>query len=366
MTEPDDLAGRLRAEAEAATPADLPPFGAVLDRRRSQRRRRSTVVACGAAVVLVAGTLGTVAVLGDGADDRTTVTEQSPSPTDAGLSPTPTTTGSPAPPDAPFDWDDSKAPPVMLWLDGREEQLLPWTSCYTSPQGQGACIDGLPVPPFTDVGDRESVDFRFPLPGWTFQATFTPLSEAVCERMITVDARATGTYTFEVPLAGPPGDYQVDLFGRAPDGGDVITTFRWSTDEPGTLPAPHGYAGVVGGDKKETQVYPPEIGLTDIADLNRRPTASITVTAANGESLTVPGLRADSYCWAQGSVFFRAPDGAESGVLALGPRPYTYTVDVVLDGTTYTGTGTWPTDEERGNEPYVTLDFTPELPAYSG
>jgi hypothetical protein len=269
-------------------------------------------------------------------------------------------------PDTPPEWDDTEAPPVFLWLDGREERLLPWTSCYSSPSGAGACIDGMPVPPFADVGDRDTVEFRFPLPGWTFQATFTPLADDVCERSITVDARATGTYTFEVPLAGPPGDYQVDLFGRAPEGGDVIMTFRWSTTEQGKIPAPHGYAGVVGGDRTETHAYPPEIGLADIADLGRRPTASLTVTAANGESLTVPRMRVDSHCWSDGSVFFRAPDGAEAGVLALGPRPYTYTVEVVLDGTTHTGTGTWPNDEETGNEPYVTLDFSPALPAFTG
>jgi len=362
MTEPDELARRLSAEAESATPETLPPFGAVLERRRQRHRRRSTVAACGGAVLLVAGTLGAVTVLGDG-DSRTPVNEApSISPPPASSDPTPDS----VPPDTPPAWDDSKPPPVFLWLDGHEERLLPWTSCYTSPQGQGACVDGMPVPPFADAGDRDTVDFRFPLPGWTFQATFTPLSEAACERMITVDVRATGTYTFEVPPAGPPGDYQVDLFGRAPEGGDVVTTFRWRTSDRGSFPAPHGYAGVVSGDRDETHVYPPEIGLNDIADLARRPTASITVTAANGESLTVPELRADGRCWSKGSVFFRAPDGAGSGVLALGPSPYTYTVDVVLDGTTYTGTGTWPAGEEHGNEPYVTLDFTPALPAYGG
>jgi hypothetical protein len=312
---------------------------------------------------MVAGTIGVVSLLGDDADPQGPALDP-PSATAPPARPSPTT--EPAIPDTPPEWDDSVAPPVILWLDGREERLLPWASCYSSPSGRGACIDGMPVPPFADVGQRDTVEFRFPLPGWTFQATFTPLSDDVCERSITVDARPTGTYTFEVPLAGSPGDYQVDLFGRAPKGGDVITTFRWNTTQRGRIPSPRGYAGVIGGDRKETQVYPPEIGLSDVADLVQRPTASITVTAANGQSLTLPGLRATQPCWAHGSVFFRGADGDSAGVTALGPAPYTYTVDVVLDGTTYTGTGTWPADEERGNEPYVTLDFSPALPAYSG
>jgi hypothetical protein len=363
MTEPDDLARRLSAEADSATPADLPPFATVLERRRLQQRRRSTLVACGAAVILVAGTVGVVAALDGGPDGRTPAVD-APSTTAPPVSTAPDVM--PEIPDTPPEWDDTKAPPVVLWLDGEEERLLPWTSCYSSPEGGGACIDGWPVPPFTDVGDRDTVEFRFPLPGWTFQATFTPLADDVCERSLTVDARPTGTFTFEVPLAGSPGDYQVDLFGRGPEGGDVIMTFRWSTTERGHIPAPRGYAGVVGGDPTDMQVYSPEIGLQDLADVRQRPTATVTVTAANGESRTLPGLRATQPCWSAGAVFFRGADGDSAGLLALGPPPYTYTVDVVLDGTTYTGTGAWPTDEERGNEPYVTLDFSPALPGYSG
>jgi len=344
------------------TPAQPPPFGAVLERRRVRQRRKGTLAACGAAVLLVAGTVGTMSALGDGTDGRTPAVD--PPSSSPPVSPAPSVDQ--AIPDTPPEWDDAKAPPVVLWLDGREERLEPWTSCYWAPDGRGACIDGMPVPPFADVGQRDTVEFRFPLPGWTFQATFTPLSENVCERSITVDVRPTGTYVFEVPLAGAPGDYQVDLFGRAPEGGDVIMSFRWSTSERGRIPTPRGYAGVIGGNREETHVYAPEIGLQDIADLAERPTATITVTAANGRSTTLPGLRATQPCWKRGSVFFRGADADSAGVLALGPAPYTYTVDLVLDGTTYTGTGTWPADEERGNEPYVTLDFSPALPGYSG
>lgn len=49
--------------------------------------------------------------------------------------------------------------------------------------------------------------------------------------------RKTGDYTFLVPAAGPGGSYDVDVFGRGPQG-DVITTFAWTTTEAGMIPAP--------------------------------------------------------------------------------------------------------------------------------
>jgi hypothetical protein len=37
----------------------------------------------------------------------------------------------------------------------------------------------------------------------------------------------------------------------------------------------------------------------------------------------------------------------------------------MLDGVRYVASATWPDDEIAGNEPSVSLDFTPKLPAPS-
>ena len=254
---------------------------------------------------------------------------------------------------------------MVLHLDGRTERLAPWAYCYSSPEGQGRCVDGAPREPFVDVGSRRVVSFAFPAEGWTFQATFTPLAEDRCERSLTTDVTRTGTYTYEVPLTGPAGDYQVDLFGRG-DQGSVVTTFRWATREGGPVPPVGAYLGVASGEPREPTFYRPEMGLENLADLSERPSAAVTVTAANGRSLTMPRLLADPSCFSEGQVWFRGRERASAGVGDLGPPPYQYTVDLVLDGARYEGRGVWPRDEQNGNEPYVTLQFSPPLPGYSG
>ena len=360
----DELPHRLSELVDASTPDTLPPFAHVTQRRNGRRARRRGIAASAAAVVLVAGTVAATSML-TGSQDAEDPSPVAPTVASSSASgPTATPNGATLP-DEPPEWDDANPPPVVLHLDDRKERLAPWTSCYLSPEGQASCRDGMPTPPFVDVGSRNSVPFAFPLQEWTFQASFTPLADSRCERSITVDAIKTGRYTFEVPLAGPPGEYQVDLFGRGPEG-DVITTFSWATRERGTIPPPTGYLGVVGGDKEELVFYWPELGLQDIADLSERPSAVVTVTAANGESLTMPRLLADPSCFSEGHVWFRGPESASAGVGDLGPPPYHYTVDLVLDGTRYKGTGLWPRDEQFGNEPYVTLQFSPPLPGYSG
>jgi hypothetical protein len=47
---------------------------------------------------------------------------------------------------------------------------------------------------------------------------------------------------------------------------------------------------------------------------------------------------------------------------ALGQGPFKYEVDLVLDGSRHFAEAAWPADEIVGNEPSVTLAFTPSLP----
>ena len=48
----------------------------------------------------------------------------------------------------------------------------------------------------------------------------------------------------------------------------------------------------------------------------------------------------------------------------LGSGPFTYEVELVLDGIRY-ASADWPAGEIVGNEPSVGLDLTPDLPALS-
>jgi hypothetical protein len=50
----------------------------------------------------------------------------------------------------------------------------------------------------------------------------------------------------------------------------------------------------------------------------------------------------------------------------FGAGPFTYTVEVTLDGRQYVGTAKWPTDEEPDIAPRVPLTWDPPLPSYVG
>jgi hypothetical protein len=361
-----DFDRRLASEVEAASPQHLPPYADVLARRDRRRTRRRTGLAVAGAVVLVGAVLGGTSMLGGG------------QPRTAGPVASPSTTGTPSDPadepteipDVAPEWDESAAPPVVLQLDGREVVLDPWSSCYSGPPDDnglspGMCVDGFAQRPFEDAGDRGEVAFSFPLEGWSFTATFSPLSAERCERRVTVPVEATGDHTFLVPPAGPAGDHRVDLFGQGPEG-SVSTTFRWSTSRTGFLPEPSGYVGLLTDAGDTVEIYPLEMGLADLAETPRRATATVTVTDADGDSEVFGPVAAEPGCWSEGGVLFR---GGESGAAVstdLGPGPFTYRAEVTLDGTTYVGTGVWPRDERRDEAPYTDLVFDPPLPGYAG
>lgn len=320
-------------------------------------RRTRTLAATAGAAALVAIIGGIAAVRGD---PTRTAPEPDASPS-ASVTP---------PKDVPPAWDGMGPPPATLRLDGADVDLHPWTSCFTQVTSDGerssACADGLPVPPFEDVGERPRVDFGFPLAGWTFTASFTPAGEGQCKRRITVPVERTGTYSFQIPPAGPTDSYEVDLEGRGP-GGDYISTFAWTTTETGRIPRPRGSVGLVSDDGDPYRTYPLEVFLEDMATTPRRASASVTVTAADGSARTFRPTAPKNGCASEGNVFFfGADDPRPRERLDLGPAPLTYRVEITMDGTTYVGAAVWPRDERRDKSPYTNLTFDPPLPAYTG
>jgi hypothetical protein len=308
-------------------------------------RRRSAFVVFGSAVAIAAVIAGAYAARPNG-----------------GSGPESGRSGSPEGPTSritPAGWDGKGVPPVTLHLGRRTATLEPWAYCW-----ENACVDGLRPARLEDVSSGDRVPFSFPEPGWSFEATFNEAGKRCGGRSITVPVQSTGPRTFELGVAGPAGTWDVDLFGRAPAGGDVIASFRWTTHRLGTLPEPDGYLGIISTTGGERHVYRPELALHDLASSPREATAVITVTAAGGASRTLPVLRAEGGCGSDGHVFFRGEDAMSAGLLDLGALPYTYSVELTLDGERYTGTAVYPDDEIKGLEPYATLTFDPPLPKY--
>ena len=109
---------------------------------------------------------------------------------------------------------------------------------------------------------------------------------------------------------------------------------------------------MLAGHDGELDSYGVEIGV----ERPRRPsrsdaTASVTVTSSEGRAVTLEPRRRDKDCYAEGSLYFTAPDDEGRRATELGAGPFTYDVELVLDGTTYHGLGEWPTGRDRGQRP---------------
>lgn len=253
-------------------------------------------------------------------------------------------------------------PPVFHVLaEGGEQLEVPaWTFCMP-----GLCADGGPSDQPPRIGSPDAVEFGFDLSGWAFHDVTFRERGTDCPRHLTVSAERTGPRTFRITPAGPAGDWDVDIFGRGPDG-DAITTIRWQTTVDGTLPAAaSGTASVLAQSDEALESYGVEVAVQDLATHPQQATATVTVTSAAGASTTI-NTRPRLDCYSAGSISFGAPARAGQEALRLGDGPFEYRVDLVLDGTPYTGRATWPDDEIEDNAPNVALTWTPSLPTYAG
>jgi hypothetical protein len=246
-------------------------------------------------------------------------------------------------------------PSVTLRFSDQTTDLVPWSYCY----GDG-CADGIPPEEPFDVGSPEEVVVEYPLPGWSFTAFFTASGDE-CAREQRVPLAAAGEGRFVLRPAGHAGSYDVRLFGRGD--GDLAVTFRWTTPTDGPLPTPSVRLALLADRDGAVDSYGIELELTNLAETPEEATATITVRAEGGEELTFEASRAKGRCRPEGTVYWDGPDAKGLAAATLGEAPFTYEVELVLDGIRYVATADWPADTIAGNEPSVALDVDPKLPA---
>lgn len=277
--------------------------------------------------------------------------------TQAGGGPARTTTAPPLVAPARVPKSDSP-PPVTLRYFDRSVDLSAWTYCYGN-----VCADGAPPAEPPNVGSPAQVVVGFPLPGWSFTASFTPAGDE-CGRVQEVPLDATGEGEFVLRPAGHAGPYDVTLFGRG--GGDLFVTFRWTTPRDGPLPVPEARLAVLANHDGRVDSYGVELEVANLARTPKKSSATITVRDATGNGVTFQATRDQhEWCVPDGTVYWDGPDDEGLAAAALGQGPFVYEVQLLLDGVRYRATAAWPADEIVGNEPSVALQFSPNLPALS-
>jgi hypothetical protein len=269
----------------------------------------------------------------------------------AGPEPAPTATTQPV--DVPTDAD--APPPVTVHFFDQSVALRAWTYCYRT-----LCADGSPPAAPADVGSPEEVLAEFPLPHWSFTASFQPAGKR-CGRIQEASLEPAGDGRFVLRPVGRAGTYDVTLFGRGD--GDLFTTFRWTTPADGPLAAPAARLAVLADHDGGVDSYGVELELVNLAQTPKRASARITVRAADGAEVTFDATRSRMGCFPEGKVYWDGPDAKGLEAAGLAEGPFTYRVEVVLDGTRHVAEADWPEDQIRGNEPSVALEFTPGLPS---
>jgi predicted small lipoprotein YifL len=234
--------------------------------------------------------------------------------------------------------------------------LRPWTYCYAN-----ICADGFPPANPPDVGSPEQVVIEFPLAGWSVRADFE-VAGKTCGRRFPAETEEVAPGRFVLRPAGYAGEYDVTLSGRGP-GGDAYTTFRWTTPTDGPLPTPSSYVSIIAGHDGAIGSYGIELSVSQLAEKPERADATITVTAADGDALTIAPRLDQSACGADGSLYWEGSRAQGEQAAGLGPAPFTYDVELVLDGRTYEAHATWPDDAIPVLAPAVRLHFSPDLPA---
>jgi hypothetical protein len=248
-------------------------------------------------------------------------------------------------------------PPVTVRSGDRSIDLTAWTYCFGN-----VCADGMPPTDPPDVGSPQQVGVEFPLAAWSFTASFVPAGME-CGRVLEAPLTETGDGHFVLLPVGHADTYDVTLFGQGD--GDLFVTFRWTTPIDGPLPEPEARLAVLAGHDGQIDSYGVELEVSNLARTPEQADATITVRAETGAEITFDATRAESRCWPEGTVYWDGPDRRGLDAAALGEGPFTYEVELVLDGARYVATASWPTDMIVGNEPSVALEFTPDLAAIS-
>jgi hypothetical protein len=324
----DDLT---RAVNEAAT--TRPPVAGVA-RRAARRRARFGALAVAAVV-----TVGSVAVW-SGIDRGSSSKVVAGQPDNGG--------GTPAPPAVPLDTEGP--PPINLRAKDHAIEVRSHAFCWSPIGGNRAavCVDGRPGSEVPDIGTIDEIELTAP---WASEITAYAQSPGQpCGRSFRVPVNRQPNGDFRLGPAGYPATYDVRLSAKGPNG-SAEYLFRWTTTVRGPLPTPTA----------RISMGSVELAVDQLARTPTQAAAMITVTAANGRSLTFEALRAPDTCRPEGSLYWNGPAERARAAAALGPAPYRYDIALLLDGVKHTATATWPDDQIPGLEPNVALHFKPPL-----
>lgn len=245
-------------------------------------------------------------------------------------------------------------PSVRIAGDERTVDVLVSEHC-----ADGVCGQVSLAGPTPDLGASGPLAVRLPAEGWSLEASMTEDGRE-CPRSFAapVQARSGGRYTLS-PV-GPPGRYLVTVRASGP-GESLVASFLWTTTSQGPPPEPSARVTVLVDDGSGPVRTPAvELVLSNLSASPERAEAKVTARSPEGADVALPVARV-AECTGFGVVWHGTADHAPDAE-DLGSQPYTYDVEVVLDGVRHTASATWPHDQTTATDWSLPLVFDPPLP----
>ena len=267
---------------------------------------------------------------------------------------------------------ETREPPtIRVTGDGTTLELTITTTCWIDFIGSDGtysdyCADGFraPVDDLQRVSGTGPLFVEFPVAEWEFSATTTLFGKnEECGRSQTEPLARIAPTVHELVPQGFAGSYIVDVYGSG-QGGDVVSSFVWEMTVDGVLPVPKANMGLLWFDDGQVTTYAADMSISGLAITPDSASATVIVTAANGASTEVRYVEdRPEGCRSPGLVKLDVNRSDALRAAALGEAPFTYDVELTMDGTVYRATATWPRDEFVDHSGYVPLNFDPALPA---
>ncbi|GAA1978217.1 hypothetical protein [Microbacterium pumilum] len=246
--------------------------------------------------------------------------------------------------------------PFVVRYDLTELRLQPYTYCVSN-----GCADGFDDDP-PSVGSPEELLVFVPVREFDrLHVGQVEGGDPCVGRSVEAEVAEIGEGWWSVRPRGPAAEYVVDLFASGEGAGDMIASLRWMTPRDEPLPDPTATLTAVVDHDGVPDSYGLELAIGNLAASPVEYSATITVTASNGQALTFPAV-ANGECRPDGSLYFDEPDAEAKRASSLGDFPFTYRVQLILDGVTHVATATYPDDLVDPQDVAVPLHFEPRLP----
>jgi len=217
------------------------------------------------------------------------------------------------------------------------------------------------TPPSIDGADELYV--FSPVAGWfTYFDQYTGRTPLVCDGIAVVpEVEDLGGGWSVIRPGGPDGAYSLSIYAASGPGGgpngDMTGLITWNVSNGTPLPPPSATVSVLRDDDGTLDAWDVTVSVANLDPPTGNVSALVTVTSAEGRSTIFrpepTGTCSDGYLFLTSDL-----DDIEAlEVLSLGSTPYTYSVELVIDGTTHIGTAQYTSGPND-----VPLEFTTPLP----